>query len=56
MQGRQLKKVEKNSFYFDDGDLEKAKRPGENVKERADCGYKPALEKAEKMLNEIERR
>lgn len=28
---------------------------GETVRERADCGYKVALEKVEKMLDEIER-
>jgi tetratricopeptide (TPR) repeat protein len=42
-------------FYQDAGDLEKAKKHGEIAKERAECGYKPALEKAEKMLNEIRR-
>jgi len=43
-------------FYLDAGDLEKAREHGEIAKERAECGYKPALEKAEKMLNDIERR
>ena len=43
-------------FYRDADDLEKAREHGEIAKERAGCGYKPALEKAEKMLNEIERR
>jgi tetratricopeptide (TPR) repeat protein len=43
-------------FYLDAGDLEKAREHGEIARERAECGYKPALEKAEKMLNEIERR
>jgi tetratricopeptide (TPR) repeat protein len=43
-------------FYLDAGDLEKARAHGEIAKERAACGYKPALEKAEKMLKEIERR
>jgi len=43
-------------FYQAAGDLEKAKKHGEIAKERAECGYKPALEKAEKLLNEIERR
>jgi tetratricopeptide (TPR) repeat protein len=42
-------------FYLDAGDLEKAKEHGEIAKERAECGYKVALEKAKKMLNEIER-
>jgi tetratricopeptide (TPR) repeat protein len=43
-------------FYLDAGDLKLAKEHGEIAKERAECGYKPALEKAEKLLNEIERR
>jgi len=43
-------------FYLAAGDLEKAKKHGEIAKERAECGYKPALEKAEKMLDEIEGR
>ena len=43
-------------FYLDAGDLEKAREHGEIAKERAECGYKVALEKAEKLLNEIERR
>ena len=43
-------------FYLDAGDLKQAKKHGEIAKERAECGYKPALEKAEKMLNEIELR
>jgi tetratricopeptide (TPR) repeat protein len=43
-------------FYLDAGDLEKAREHGEIAKERAECGYKPALVKAEKMRNEIERR
>jgi len=43
-------------FYQDADDLEKAREHCENARERAGCGYKPALEKAEKMLNEIERR
>ncbi|MGB7000659.1 MAG: hypothetical protein WBE22_01360 [Halobacteriota archaeon] len=38
------------------GDLEKAKNHGKIAKERAECGYKPALEKAKKMLKEIELR
>jgi tetratricopeptide (TPR) repeat protein len=40
-------------FYLDAGDLEKAREHGEIAKERAECGYKPALEKAEKILNKI---
>lgn len=43
-------------FYMDAGDLEKAREHGEIAKERAECGYNVALEKAEKILNEIERR
>ena len=43
-------------FYLDAGELEKAREHGEMAKERAECGYKHALEKAEKMLDEIERR
>jgi tetratricopeptide (TPR) repeat protein len=42
-------------FYLDAGDLKQAKEHGKIAKERADCGYKPALEKAEKMLDDIER-
>ena len=42
-------------FYLDAGDLEKAREHGEIAKERAECGYMPALEKAEKMLIEIGR-
>ncbi|MCK4736717.1 MAG: DUF4062 domain-containing protein [Methanophagales archaeon] len=40
-------------FYLDAGNLEKARAHGEIAKERAECGYKPALEKAEKILNKI---
>jgi len=36
-------------FYLDAGDLERAK-------ERAECGYAPALEKAEKLLKRLEQR
>ncbi len=43
-------------FYLDAGDLEKVREHGEIAKERAACGYKPALEKAEKLLNSIEQR
>ena len=43
-------------FYLDAGELEKAREHGEIAKERAKCGYKPALEKAEKVLDEIEGR
>ena len=40
-------------FYLDACDLKLAKKHGETAKERAACGYKPALEKAEKILNKI---
>jgi tetratricopeptide (TPR) repeat protein len=43
-------------FYLVAGDLKKAREHGEIAKERAECGYKPALEKAEKLLNSIEQR
>ena len=43
-------------FYLDAGDLEKAREHGEIAKERAECGYKPALEKAENLLRRIEQR
>jgi tetratricopeptide (TPR) repeat protein len=42
-------------FYLDAGELEQARKHGEMAKERAECGYKPALEKAEKLLEDIER-
>ncbi len=44
------------AFYLDVGDLTKAKEHAEIAKERAECGYKPALEKAEQLLEEIEQR
>ncbi|MBK5191384.1 MAG: hypothetical protein JJE19_07820, partial [Methanosarcinales archaeon] len=44
------------AFYLDAGDLKKANEHAEKAKERAECGYKPALEKAEKLLKKIERR
>jgi len=40
-------------FYLDAGDLPKAREHGEIAKERAGCGYVPAMEKAEKLLKEI---
>ncbi len=43
-------------FYLDAGELEKAREHVEIAKERAMCGYKPALEKAEKLMNAIELR
>jgi tetratricopeptide (TPR) repeat protein len=43
-------------FYLNGGELDKAREHSEIAKGRAECGYKPALEKAEKLLNEIERR
>jgi tetratricopeptide (TPR) repeat protein len=42
-------------FYLAAGDLERAREHGEIAKERAECGYKPALENAEKLLDDIER-
>ena len=52
-----LKQADIHNFlaelYLDAGDLGKAREHGEIAKERAACGYKPALEKAEKMLSEI---
>lgn len=41
-------------YYLDTGDIAKAREHGEIAKERAGCGYKPALEKAEKLLREID--
>ncbi|HWR26302.1 MAG TPA: hypothetical protein VN316_00325, partial [candidate division Zixibacteria bacterium] len=41
-------------FYLDAGDYTKAREHGEIAKERAGCGYVPALEKAEKLLKDIE--
>ena len=43
-------------FYLDAGDVEKAKEHAEKAKERAECGYKPAMDKAEKLLDEIEQK
>jgi len=43
-------------FYLDAGDIEKARKHGEIARERAECGYKPALEKAENLLRRIEQR
>ncbi|HEX7574822.1 MAG TPA: hypothetical protein VF360_00450, partial [Candidatus Methanoperedens sp.] len=40
-------------FYLDAGDLPKARQHGEIAKERAGCGYVPAMEKAKKLLMEI---
>jgi tetratricopeptide (TPR) repeat protein len=40
-------------FYLDAGDLKLAKKHGEIARERAECGYKPALEKAKEILNKI---
>ena len=42
-----------SEFYLDAGDLVKAKEHGEIAKERAGCGYVPAMEKAEQLLNTI---
>jgi tetratricopeptide (TPR) repeat protein len=43
-------------FYLDADNLEKAKAHAEIAKERAECGYKPALEKAENLREEIKRK
>jgi tetratricopeptide (TPR) repeat protein len=43
-------------FYLDAGDLKGAKDHAEIAKERAECGYKPAMEKAENLLKEIDER
>jgi tetratricopeptide (TPR) repeat protein len=43
-------------YHLDAGDSTKAKAQAETAKERAECGYKPALEKAEKLLEEIDER
>ena len=40
-------------YYLAAGDLEKAREHGEIAREMAECGYKPALEKAKKMLKNI---
>jgi tetratricopeptide (TPR) repeat protein len=37
-------------FYLDSGDRKKARSHGIIAKERAECGYKPALERAEELL------
>ncbi|ODS39204.1 MAG: hypothetical protein A7316_06165 [Candidatus Altiarchaeales archaeon WOR_SM1_86-2] len=42
-------------FCLDAGDSEKAEEHGEIAKERASCGYVPALKKAEEILNKIEK-
>ncbi|MBN1762190.1 MAG: DUF4062 domain-containing protein [Methanomicrobia archaeon] len=44
------------AFYLDAGEVEKAKEHAEKAKERAECGYVPALKKAEKLFKEIEQR
>ncbi len=41
-------------FYLDAGDLANARQHGESAKERAECGYVPAMEKAEKLMKEID--
>lgn len=41
-------------FYLDAGDIPKARQHGENAKERAGCGYVPAMKRAEKLLKIIE--
>ena len=37
-------------FYFDTGDKTKARKHAETAKERAECGYVPALDQAKAML------
>jgi tetratricopeptide (TPR) repeat protein len=39
-----------SEFYLDAGEIVKVREHGEIAKERAACGYKPAQEKAEKLL------
>ena len=43
-----------SGFYLDAGDIVKAREHGEIAKGRAECGYVPAIEKAEKLLREID--
>lgn len=43
-----------SEFYLDAGDIAKAREHGEIAKERAECGYVPAMEKAERLLKEID--
>jgi len=43
-----------SEFYLDAGDIAKAREHGEIAKERAECGYVPALERAEKLLEDID--
>ncbi|VVB96821.1 Tetratricopeptide repeat protein [uncultured archaeon] len=43
-----------SEFYLDTGDIAKAREHGEIAKERAACGYVPAMEKAERLLKEID--
>ena len=43
-----------SEFYLDAGDIAKAREHGEIAKERAECGYVPALERAEKLLKDID--
>jgi tetratricopeptide (TPR) repeat protein len=40
-------------FYLDSGDRKKARLHGTIAKERAECGYKPALRRAEELLAAI---
>jgi tetratricopeptide (TPR) repeat protein len=41
-------------FYLDAGEVDKAREHAEKARERAECGYKPAMEKAENLLKSIE--
>ncbi|VVB87732.1 Uncharacterised protein [uncultured archaeon] len=43
-----------SKFYLDADDIAKAREHGEIAKERAACGYVPAMEKAEKLLKDIQ--
>lgn len=43
-----------SEFYLDVGEIAKAREHGESGRERAGCGYVPAMEKAEKLLKEID--
>ncbi len=45
-----------SEFYLDAGEIAKAREHGEIAKERAECGYVPAMEKAEKLMKDINSR
>jgi hypothetical protein len=44
------------AFYLDAEKLEEAKAHADIAKERAECGYVPALKNAENLLEEIKRK